>query len=60
MVARLAVIGVGLIVLGVVHFGGNGTVTAWCGATLLAAAAVIGIVQRYRHAPAAQQGRIRR
>lgn len=41
MIARLAVIGAGLIVLGLAHVGGNGTTTMLIGVGLLALAAAM-------------------
>jgi len=46
MIARLAVIGAGLIVLGAAHVGGNGTTTVLIGVGLLALAGVVMLAKR--------------
>lgn len=57
MVARLAVIGAALIVMGLAHIGSNGNLTAVGGGVLLAAAAVIAVVQHQRGVPVGWQRR---
>lgn len=58
MVARLALIGAALIVMGLAHFGNNGTLTTIGGGVLLAIAAVVGVVRYQRGVPLV--GRYRR
>jgi hypothetical protein len=51
MVARLAVIGAALIVMGLLHVWNNGTPTMVAGGVLLAVGAVVGVVQHQRGMP---------
>ncbi len=60
MIARLAVVGAALIVLGLVHGWGHGTLSLVGGAVLLAVAGIL-LVFRYRNGqPAHRTGRFRR
>ncbi|HEY7593031.1 MAG TPA: hypothetical protein VH969_07730 [Actinophytocola sp.] len=56
MIARLAVIGAGLIVLGLAHVGGNGTATVLIGAGLLAVAGLVLLAKNKGVLPAGRKG----
>lgn len=60
MAARLALIGAALIVMGVLHVGSNGTLTAVGGGILLAVGAVTWTVQHQRSLPLGRRGSERR
>lgn len=60
MIARLAVIGAGLIVLGATHVGGNGTATMLIGVGLLALAAVAMLAKGKGLLPTGRNGGARR
>jgi hypothetical protein len=60
MIARLAVIGAGLIVLGLTHVGGNGTTTVLIGVGLLALAAVAMLAKGKGLLPSGRDGGRRR
>jgi hypothetical protein len=57
MVARLAVAGAGLIVMGLIHFHGSGTLTAAAGGVLLALACVPWVVRRKGSGPTGRSPR---
>jgi hypothetical protein len=56
MIVRLAVIGAGLIVIGLLHFGSSGTPAMVGGIVLLTVAGIVWIVQRTGGLPAGKGG----